>query len=685
MRARVKIAIGGMLLAATACVARLPIAGSPCPCPSGYCCDATDRCAADEACGGRDASVDAPPRHYSELSLLAGSLEPPAFAHARAIASCFDDSNPNDTLTYLCVGDGHRLLRLTRETGDVRVIAGSNDNVTTKDGVGAGAGFGTITDITSDHQGLLYVIDGCLIRKVTVATGDVTTITKYPLGTCGARDVVFMNDPTTGPSHLYYCPIDEAVFVADGSTLRRISRATEEVTTINVPPGQFGASGVGSVTCDGDHLLIADGTKIENAVLDDQGVHSWVALSVLPTAAPDLTSISAQIDHLYMLQGSTVWSFTYDSMVTERCFPAPPAAGPAAPSFGCPAGLAAGLARDVYVTDPCTHSVRSLDCDQHSATALGAGPTLAAVNGPASQARFAWPTGLTTEATGDVFVVDLDSVRRISASHAVSTLTVGAVVTAPNGSWPISVVSDGAHTLYVADAVGNTVRKIATDTGVVSALVAPVLDGVAQLPRPTGLAIDRQGGKLYVGDVLDHTIRSVDTATGRVTLVAGQPYTAGSADGDALVESTWVFPSGLALDGQRLFVADAGAMTLRALDLDAHVVTTIAGAAGIPGTARGPGKAARFLEPIAVALDGGGNLFVVDRLAGTVCSVGLSRGEVTNVATIGGGAPAGAPPTPDRGTTPGALPGSLYLPQGIAFGPSNELLLSVPNAVVVVR
>jgi sugar lactone lactonase YvrE len=681
MRTRVnhlEIAVAAMLLAGLGCVAPLSVAGAPCPCASGYCCDTTaNKCVAgnavaDGACDGAPVgSPAAPPRQYAALALVAGSLEPPAVANGLAVTACFDETDPSDTSMYLCVADGHRIVRLARQTGAVRVIAGSPENVTAKDGVGADAGFGTIKDITSDHRGTLYVVDGCLVRKVAIATGAVTTLTSYPSASCGPQDAVSGAAPTSGPSHIYSCPIDDMVYVADGSTLRQLAPATGQVTSVDLGTDKFGPAGLGSVTSDSDHLFIADGTSFQSAIIDDQGVHNWVSWSG-PTDGPAFTSISAQIDHLYLLQGAMVWGYTYDTNATDPCFPAAKNAQQPS-SFSCPTALAAGPARDLYVADPCTHAVRSLDCDAQAATTLVAGPTLDPVNGQGAAARFAWPTGLATDAAGNIFVADINAIRRIAPDGSVSVIATGAVSAPnPNGAWPIAVVSDGAHTLYVADAAGNTVRAVDADTGAVSPLVAPVIDGMTQLPGPTGLAIDRKAGKLYVGDVVDNTIRSVDTATGNVTLVAGQPFTAGSADGDALADSTWIYPSGLAFDGKRLLVADAGAMTIRAVDLATQVVSTITGAPGTPGTARGSGKTARFLEPIAVALDGSGNLFVVDRLAGTVSSVDVASGEVTDVGAI-------------AAAKLGPLPGSLYLPQGIAFGPTNDLLITVPNGVVVAR
>src|SRR5947207_4148213 len=63
--------------------------------------------------------------------------------------------------------------------------------------------------------------------------------------------------------------------------------------------------------------------------------------------------------------------------------------------------------------------------------------------------------------------------------------------------------------------------------------------------------------------------------------------------------------------------------------------TTFAGPAGGPGLADGTGGAARFNNPIGVAIDGGGNLYVADKFNHTIRKVS-PEGTVTTLAGTAG-------------------------------------------------
>jgi hypothetical protein len=70
----------------------------------------------------------------------------------------------------------------------------------------------------------------------------------------------------------------------------------------------------------------------------------------------------------------------------------------------------------------------------------------------------------------------------------------------------------------------------------------------------------------------------------------------------------------LALDGAgNIFVADTGNFIIRQITPDG-TVTTVAGKSGFQGTANGTGAAARFSNPLRVAVDNSGNVYVSDSL-----------------------------------------------------------------------
>jgi streptogramin lyase len=181
------------------------------------------------------------------------------------------------------------------------------------------------------------------------------------------------------------------------------------------------------------------------------------------------------------------------------------------------------------------------------------------------------------------------------------------------------VATDSAGNLYVADMDNSTIRKI-TPAGVVTTLAgSPGLDGSAngsgssaRFDSPYGVATDG-AGNVYVADTFNFTIRKI-TPAGVVTTLAGSAGLYGSADGPGSTARFGVGPKGVATDSAgNVYVADTGNDTIRKIT-PAGLVTTLAGSATdfYSGSADGIGIAARFNSPAGVATDSAGNLYVAD-------------------------------------------------------------------------
>jgi hypothetical protein len=99
-------------------------------------------------------------------------------------------------------------------------------------------------------------------------------------------------------------------------------------------------------------------------------------------------------------------------------------------------------------------------------------------------------------------------------------------------------------------------------------------------------------------------------------------------------------PTGVALGGSTLYVADTLNSALRTVDVTSGVTATLSGALGY-GYADGAASAARWHLPSGVAVDATPTLYVADSLNNLVRKVtGLGTANVT-VATLAGGGSAG--------------------------------------------
>jgi len=154
----------------------------------------------------------------------------------------------------------------------------------------------------------------------------------------------------------------------------------------------------------------------------------------------------------------------------------------------------------------------------------------------------------------------------------------------------------------------------------------------AQFNSPGGVAVDGTGS-VYVADTNNHTIRKI-TPDGVVTTLAGLAGVQGSADGTGSA-AQFNSPGGVALDdAENVYVADTGNDTIRKIT-PAGMVTTLAGIPGSAGSADGTGSAAQFNSPGGVAVDDAGNVYVADKSNDTIRKITPAGMVTTLVGTAG--------------------------------------------------
>jgi hypothetical protein len=267
-------------------------------------------------------------------------------------------------------------------------------------------------------------------------------------------------------------------------------------------------------------------------------------------------------------------------------------------------------------------------------TLAGTAGSYGSANGTGAAARFNNPYGVAVDAAGTVYVADQNNhtIRKITPAGVVSTL---AGTAGPYGSadgtgaaarfnYPTGVAVDAAGVVYVADESNNTIRKI-TPAGVVSTLAgtsgigggsADGTGAAARFDTPIGVAVDASG-TVYVGERNNHTIRKITPAGVVSTLAGTSGIGGGSADGTGAA-ARFNAPIGVAVDASgTVYVADLGNSTIRKITA-AGVVSTLAGTAGLDGSANGTGAAARFSYPTGVAVDVAGTVYVADQSNQTI-------------------------------------------------------------------
>ena len=149
--------------------------------------------------------------------------------------------------------------------------------------------------------------------------------------------------------------------------------------------------------------------------------------------------------------------------------------------------------------------------------------------------------------------------------------------------------------------------------------------------RPQGMALD--GDTLYIADTENHLIREVDLKLKTVKRVAGTGRQSREPEAGMARSTALNSPWDLQLVGRTLYIAMAGPHQIWKLDLDKQQVSIFAGSGG-EARRDGPVDQAAFAQPSALATDGK-TLYVSDAEANIIRAIDL--GSAGKVRTLVGG------------------------------------------------
>jgi len=544
--------------------------------------------------------------------------------------------------------------------------------------------------VAVDSSGNLYFADAQRIRKVTVATGTITTVAGTGAAAYNGDNIIASSAALFNPSGV---AVDSSgnLYIADRANqrIRKVTAATGLITTV---------AGTGEAAYNGDNIAATNATLnltsgfMYGAVGSGIAVDSFGNLYIADVGNQRIRKVTATTGIITTVAGTGSGGFNGDNVAATSA------------TLSAPAAVAVDSSGNLYILDRENHRVRKVTAATGVITTVAGTGTIGGYNGDniaATSATWDFANGITVDSSGNFYIVDTNAqrIRKVTVATGVITTVAGAGLDLRGYTYngdnisatsallynPFSVAIDSTGNLYIADTYNSRIRKVTAATGVITTVAGTgsyygyngdnIAATRAALNFPKGVAVDLFG-KLLIADAGNNRIRKVTggfAGPAVITNVAGGSYGSDIGDNFAAISASLNNPSGVAVDSSgNFFIADTLNNRIRKVTADTGIITTVAGAgpsySGGYGGDNNVATSALLNRPVGVAVDSSGNLYVADTGNNRVRKVSAATGLITTVAGTGSSG--------YNGDNIAATNATLSSPYGIAVDSSGNLYIA---------
>jgi RHS repeat-associated protein len=570
---------------------------------------------------------------------------------------------------YIADTYNNRIRKVTASTGVIVTLTGNGDGGSLGDGGKAtSAQVYSPSAVAVDSAGNLYIADSFndRVRKITASTGIITTVAGNGTNGYSGDDGPAADAELSEPSGI---ALDSAgnIYIADelNSVIRKVSVASGIITTV-AGTGEAGYQG------DGGPATVAELAYPAGVAVDGSG-----NIYIADSDNNAIRKVTVSTGLITTVAGNGSAGYSGDGGLAINA------------TLNYPGALALDSAGNLYIADSSNHVIRKVTISTGViSTVAGTGwPSYCCDGGPALDAQLHFPSGIAVDSTGNIYIADTDNnrIREVTVSSGNINTIAGSNSYSGDGgpatsallNFPSGVVPDSSGNLYIADYDNCRVRKVAASTGIITTFAGNSsgcgntgdggLATSAQVSNPSGVALD-SASNLYIAD--QNSIRKVTALTGDITTVAGSSSGGYSGDNGPAINALLSAPNAVAVDSAgNIYIADTDNNVIRKVTVSSGIITTVAG----NGTAgySGDGAAATSAElddPLGVALDSAGNIYIADSENNRIRKVTVSTGLITTVAGNGNEGFSG-----DGGLATSA---QLDLPFGVALDSAGNLYIA---------
>jgi len=496
------------------------------------------------------------------------------------------------------------------------------------------------SDVAVDSSGNIYISDtnNARIRQITTA-GIINTF-------AGSGSIGWAGDGAAATSTTVYLTAPIGITLDSSGNLYIVENGDSRIRKVDTKGiiSTIAGNGTAGFSGDGSPAVKAEMNFPTGIAVDSSGSLYIADFQNLRVRKIDSSGNIATV------AGNGVLSFSGDGSPALSA------------QMNTPQGVTVDTAGNLYIADTNNNVVRKVAKNGIIATIAGNGT--AGSNGDGSAATSAQlngPMGLALDAAGNLYIADSQNarIRKVSSSGAISTVAGngtpgyggdGAAATSAQLNFPTGVTVDSAGNLFIADFSNNRIRMVSPG-GAIATVAGSGASGYsgdggtavnARLFTPQGVAVD-SSRNLYVADTGNYVVRLVSTG-GLISTIAGNGSAGYSGDGGPAASAQLASPNAISIDSVgNIYVAD-GNTRVREIVSQTGIIATIAGN-GTQGYSGDGGLAvnAQLNTPMAAATDSAGNLYIADAANNAVrvlryAGAPLSIGGVVNAASNAAGA-----------------------------------------------
>jgi len=333
--------------------------------------------------------------------------------------------------------------------------------------------------------------------------------------------------------------------------------------------------------------------------------------------------------------------------------------------------------------------------------------------GPAASAQLAGPTGIAVDGFGNHYIADqkANKVFKVTPAGVISTFAGtgtagfsgdGGPATSAQLNGPMSVLSDGAGFIFIADTNNNVVRMVdnkgnistyagqfypagGTPPPVCAAATNSVGDGCPGNQMIMNTPVDLvfcHAQNVHISDKLNNRVRTIIRTTYQTITQVGNGVAGYNGDSGLSNQTAELNgPTGMDMDAANfIYVADTGNHIIRKTLLSGTTPEPISTVVGTPGTAGNSGDgglatSALLDSPVGVKVDPAGNLYISDSSSQVVRKFNVADGKIS---TIVGTATAG-----NTGNGGPATAAQLNAPFGVLLDDNGNLYIADTQNIVI--